>query len=103
MDGSGELDKEEVGSIFAKKGVTLTADELDEAFVMMDKDGNGDVDMEEFKVRRIPAYLSSHLPYHCAAVCSIPSLSLVLARSAVYSSSASRDGTTDADTLTLTH
>ena len=49
VDGSGDLDKEEINQIFAGRGVTLTEDELEQAFRKMDKDGDGYIDWEEFK------------------------------------------------------
>jgi hypothetical protein len=32
VDGSGDLDQEEIGQIFAKRGMTLTEEELAQAF-----------------------------------------------------------------------
>jgi hypothetical protein len=48
-DGSGQLDRAEVGKLAAKLGRELTVGELDEAMAQMDIDGSGGVDYEEFE------------------------------------------------------
>ena len=47
--GDGALDKEEIGAVFTKMGVTLSQADLDDAMAEMDADNGGDVDFEEFK------------------------------------------------------
>ena len=47
-DGSGALDPEELGELFALKGVHLTPDQVVEIFSKVDKDDDGTVDLDEF-------------------------------------------------------
>ena len=47
-DGSGGLDREEIGSLASRLGAPMSDEELDEAMATMDADGEGDVDLEEF-------------------------------------------------------
>jgi glycerol-3-phosphate dehydrogenase len=48
-DGSGFLDRVEVGEVAIILGFPLTAQELDQAFSQMDENNNGRVDLEEFE------------------------------------------------------
>eukprot|EP01052_Picozoa_sp_SAG31_P018412 SAG31_NODE_1303_length_8898_cov_11.100693_2_plen_1166_part_00 len=50
VDGSGELDVEEVRTLFKTLGENLSHKELDAAFARMDKDGDGSVCFDEFKL-----------------------------------------------------
>ncbi len=48
-DGSGFLDRTEVGELASNLGITLSDKELDSAFQHMDLNNNGRVDLEEFE------------------------------------------------------
>ena len=47
-DGTGELDRNEIGKIFVLYGVYLTDKELDACVDEIDEDGIGDIDVDEF-------------------------------------------------------
>ena len=47
-DGSGQIDEEELGQIFAKIGMKVDADELKLMFQEVDEDGSGEVDLDEY-------------------------------------------------------
>ena len=49
LDNSGELNKAEVGAAFEKLGKPLSAADLDAYMAMVDVDGNGVVDVQEFE------------------------------------------------------
>jgi Ca2+-binding EF-hand superfamily protein len=49
MDGSGFLDKTEVGELASILGIELTEEELTIAFKQMDQNGNDRVDLTEFE------------------------------------------------------
>ena len=49
LDGSGELDREEIAALTEKMGTRFNDEELDEAMQDMDADGSGEVDFEEFQ------------------------------------------------------
>lgn len=48
-DGSGLLDREEMGLLLRQMGKNLTTEQLDDAMDEMDEDGSNGVDFEEFK------------------------------------------------------
>eukprot|EP01043_Picozoa_sp_COSAG02_P022833 COSAG02_NODE_1198_length_13931_cov_66.449754_8_plen_2139_part_00 len=48
VDGSGSIDRTEVGHLSKKMGWNLTEQELDAALIEMDPSGDGEVDLEEF-------------------------------------------------------
>jgi hypothetical protein len=48
VDGSGEIDAEELKSVAKKLGVPMSDDDIAEAMAVMDEDGSGEVDLEEF-------------------------------------------------------
>ena len=48
-DGSGELERFEIGQLAVRMGKELTPDELDDAMDAMDEDASGSVSLEEFK------------------------------------------------------
>jgi EF-hand domain pair len=47
-DGSGSIDKEELGSVMHELGRDLSPDELTTLMNQLDVDGNGDIDFDEF-------------------------------------------------------
>ena len=49
-DGSGTIDKEELGAIFGELGTPLTQEELDDLMRELDDDGNGTLDFKEFLI-----------------------------------------------------
>jgi hypothetical protein len=49
LDGSGELDREEIGQLVARMGTRASEAELDAAMAEMDADGSGEVDFDEFR------------------------------------------------------
>ena len=49
IDGSGELDREEVAQLSKDMGAVLSEEELDGAMSEMDGDGSGEVDFDEFR------------------------------------------------------
>jgi len=48
-DGSGEIDREELGELSAELGHTLTAEQINDALIDLDINGDGVIDLEEFK------------------------------------------------------
>ena len=49
QDGSGKIDKGELGALLASLGEELTDEELTALMKEIDADGDGEVDFEEFK------------------------------------------------------
>jgi|EP00505_MAST-04D_sp_SCG-Rhode-Island_P004542 Ca2+-binding EF-hand superfamily protein len=47
-DGSGEIDKEELGQLFKRMGEKIKPRELDELLIKVDEDGSGEVSFQEF-------------------------------------------------------
>lgn len=47
-DGSGSIDKEELGSVMHELGKDLSEEELSALMEQLDVDGNGDIDFDEF-------------------------------------------------------
>jgi hypothetical protein len=48
VDGSGEIDRDELSSVAKELGVPLSESDLDDAMKQMDADGSGEVDLQEF-------------------------------------------------------
>jgi hypothetical protein len=48
-DGSGEIDREELGELSAELGHTLTVEQINDALIDLDINGDGVIDLEEFK------------------------------------------------------
>lgn len=48
VDGSGEIDRDELSSVAKELGVPLSEKDLDDAMKQMDEDGSGEVDLQEF-------------------------------------------------------
>jgi hypothetical protein len=73
-NGSGELDRDEVATLYRQAhGVNLKPKLLDDAMKMMDLDGSGSVEFEEFAVcefrtARTPSGAASFLPMRCVSV-----------------------------------
>lgn len=49
LDGSGELDREEIAGVMSRMGARTSDTELDVAMDEMDADGSGEVDFDEFR------------------------------------------------------
>lgn len=47
-DGGGSIDRDELKNAFTKLGVSVSEEELDQAFGVLDKDGSGELDFNEF-------------------------------------------------------
>ena len=48
-DGSGEIDREDLGELSADLGHALTPEQINDALIDLDLNGDGVIDLEEFK------------------------------------------------------